>query len=254
MSISINKLEGFVQQLQDAYSEESFIQEFVDWRPFETERDTDREYVQIGRRSNLPKRFFFEDEAVANQVISNDFAKTIAQGEKRKIFSDIVNQADSGNISQLSVENFTFDSIIEAYSEVYEPDYLFLPNKTEYRQTLLNWRDEGYIRQDYRTVEIGQSKIGINWLPSKLDIEGGYLFNEESINVVQKRYKDSNPPDEADFRPEEGLCSEVDFLMAYFGSEFNGDSEEFDFWLRTIISEPILERGGICHLQFNDGI
>jgi len=252
MSVSTEKLERFVQQLQDAYSEESFIEEYVDRSSFESERHTEREYVQIGRRSNLPKRFFFKDEAVVNQVISNDFAKTIAQGEKRHILSTIEKQANSGHLSQVSVDDFEFDIIIKAYSEVYEPDYLFLPNNTEYRQTLFNWQERGHIETDYRTVAIGQSQIETKWIPSKLETRGGCLFDRDSIDVVQKQYKDANRPDEADFMSRKDWCSDEDFLMAYFGKEFNGDPDEFDFWLRTIISEPRLKRGGICHWKFDE--
>ncbi|WP_324663606.1 hypothetical protein [Haloarcula sediminis] len=252
MSISTEKLEKFVQQLQEAYSEESFLQEYVERSSFNPEQHTEREYVQIGKRSNLPKRFFFEDEAVVNQVLSNDFAKTIAQGEKRHILSTIEKQANSGHLSQVTVDDFEFDIIIEAYSEVYEPDYLFLPNNTEYRQTLFDWQKRGHIETGYRTVAIGQSEIEIKWIPSKLEISGGFLFNSDSIEVVQKQYKDADRPDEADFMPGTDWCSEEDFLMTYFGKKFNGDPDEFDFWLRTIISEPRLKRGGICHLKFDE--
>lgn len=253
MSVSTEKLERFVRQLQDAYSEESFVQEYVDCSPFQPGSHREREYIQIGRRSNLPKRFFFDDEAVANQVISNDFAKTIAQGEKRHILSTIEQQANSGNLSQITVNDFELDVIVDAYSEVYEPDFLFIPNSTEYRQKLFDWQKTGHIETDYRTVIIGQSEIQIRWIPDKLEISGGFLFNSDSIDVVQKRYKDANPPDEADFMPEENWCSDEDFLMAYFGKEFDNNPDEFDFWLRTIISKPRLERGGICHLKFDDG-
>lgn len=252
MNISIEKLERFVRQIQDAYGEESFLQEYVNFRAFDSNRDNDREFIQIGRRTNLPKEYFSEESNNINQVLSGDFAKTIARGEKRFVLSEIEEQANNERISQISVDEFNFNTIVQSYGEVYEPDYLFLPNKTEYRESLFEWRNNGYIESDFRTIVMGQSKIEINWIPTNLEIDGGFLFNSDSINVIQKRYQDANQPDDADFMPNKDWCSEDDLLMAYFGSKFRENPDEFDFWIRSIISKPIFGRGRICHLNFTD--
>lgn len=251
MSISTNKLQKFVRQIQDAYDNESFIQEYLDHNEFDPSQHEGREYVQIGRRTNLPKKYFSEDEATMNQVIGTDFARTIARGEKRYVLSTVEEQADEDLVSQISVDEFNFETIVDAYGKVYDPDYLFLPNKTEYRQELFDWRNKGYIESDFHTIIIGQSKIEVNWIPTNLEINGGFLFNEESINIVQKQYQHADRPSEADFMTGKQWCSEDDLLMIYFGEEFRGCSDEFDFWIRSIISEPFLTSSRACHLEFN---
>ncbi|RJX44233.1 hypothetical protein DM826_03935 [Halonotius aquaticus] len=252
MNISDSKLEKFVHQMQEAYAKESFVHEYVDWRPFQPEQDSDREYVQIGKRSNLPKRFFSDEQIATNEILGFDFAKVISRGEKRHILSTIKQRANSGQISQVATNEFNFDTLIQAFGEVYEPDYLFLPNEANYRTALVNWRKDGRITNSRMNVEIAQSEVEIEWVPSKLELDGGYLFNSDSVNIVQKTYSDIDKPDDADFRPDRDWCSENDFLMAYFGDAFEGDQSEFDFWIRTILSKPVFERGGVCHLKFNE--
>lgn len=251
MEIDTDELEEFVRNLEEAYLDESFIQTYTQTRRFDPDRDENKEFVQIGKRSNLPKRYF-RDENVTHIILGDDFARHIARGEERFILREIAEQANDGKIGQIETPRFDVDTIVDGFGKVYNPDFLFIPREVNFKEIIMDLDSEGLLNQGNLSVSVGGPEVEIRMIPDNLEVSGGFLYNGESVDVVQKLYGDVDRPEEADYYPDRDWCREDDPLMVYFGERFKDNPEEFEFWFRTVISKPRLKHGGVCHFDLSE--
>lgn len=240
MPISYNQLNSFARDVVDRYNENTKLGEITNLEDYNEDQHQRRDFIQIGKRSNLPKDIFYEERATDTVMISSQFAKAIIIAEQKYILSYIQESVDDGTLDSYEADEFTFESIITpSFDTVYNPDYIFLPNDVRYRKSLLNWREDGFVknRGDGQYIA-GAGDIKVEWMPSNWGFENAFLFNSQDISVVQKRYKDAEYPEGIDPVREFDGSEEDDRLMVYLGKEFPEEPDQFEFFVRTVISEP----------------
>ncbi|WP_154552726.1 hypothetical protein [Halorhabdus sp. CBA1104] len=243
MTFEIEEVNSFSRKLVDNYEDSTELEEISDLEEYDDRKHSHREFVQLGKRINLPKRFF-RDESVVLKPLIPQFVDSITTGEVISILSSIRTAAEQGEIDSFEVSDFSYDSIIvNSFDHVYEPDVIYIPNSRDFRMKLHEWRNEGRIKyKENRLYIAGASDIEVRWMPSKWGIDDMLLFNRDNINVAQKRYSDADHPEYIDSVEGFNGAKSDDRLMIYLGEEFDEDEgeDEFELLIRSVISEPRL--------------
>ncbi len=243
MTSEIEEVRSFARELVDSYEDSTKLEEISNLEEYDDRKHSHREFVQLGKRTNLPKRFF-RDEGVILKPLVQQFVDSITTGEVRSILSSIRTAAERGEIDSFEVSEFSYDEIIvTSFDHVYDPDLIYLPNSKDFRMQLHEWRNEGRIKSKEDGMYIaGASDIKVRWMPSKWGIDDILLFNRDDVNVVQKRYSDVDYPEYIDSVEGFNASKADDRLMIYLGEEFDEDEEEdeFELLIRSVISEPRL--------------
>lgn len=243
MTSEIEEVSSFARELVDGYEDSTELGEISDLEEYDDRKHSHREFVQLGKRTNLPKRFF-RDESVVLKPLIQQFVDSITTGEVISTLSSIRTAAEQGEIDSFEVDEFSYDSIIvTSFEHVYDPDVIYIPNSKDFRMQLHEWRNEGRIKSKEDGIYIaGASDIEVKWMPSKWGIDDILLFNRDNINVVQKRYSDAEYPEYIDSVEGFSAAKADDRLMVYLGEEFDEeeDEEAFELLIRSVISEPRL--------------
>lgn len=67
MTSEIEEVSSFARELVDSYEDSTELEDISNIKEYSDRQHAHREFVQIGKRSNLPKRFF-RDEGVINGI------------------------------------------------------------------------------------------------------------------------------------------------------------------------------------------
>jgi hypothetical protein len=239
VSYEIDRLESFARSLVEEYEDSTKLDSISDLDDYSEIEHRNREFVQIGKRSNLPKRFF-HDESTVTEPLVNQFVDSITIGEVVSVLSSIEDGVDDNEVGSFEISDFSYESlIVESFSHVYDPDMIYIPNDKDFRKELLDWRHEGRIKSKQDGLYIaGASDIKVNWMPSKWGIENILVFNSNDIHVVQKQFADADFPEYIE--PVNGFdaAENDDRLMLYIGKEFKDNPDEYELFIRSIISKP----------------
>lgn len=243
MKSEIEDVSSFARELVDSYEEHTELDDICNNQEFSERKHSHREFVQIGKRSNLPKRFF-RDEGVVLEPLIQQFVDSITTGEVISILSSIRTAADQEKIDSFEASEFTYESIIvNSFDHVYDPNIIYIPNSKDFRMRLHEWQNEGRVMSKEDGIYIaGASDIEVKWMPSKWGIDDILLFNRNNVSIAQKKYSDAKYPEYIDPVEEFNAAKPDDRLMVYLGEEFdeNEDEEEFELLIRSVISEPRL--------------
>jgi len=237
MPVDEQQLRRFVNDLNSDYEQDSMLTKHHEVIPYDEDRDSGESFIQIGRRTNLPKRFFAQGDNYSTFQISSQFAKSIVTGEKGFIARSFIDEVDGEVESAELEENLTFDLILEAYRQVPDPDYILIPIYKEFHRTVSQWaRNQESWMDGFRTLEVGTSKVQILWVSTDLDIRDIVVVDTDYTRIIRKEGGQSSPPPEVDVIQEYEEFSRGKPVLCTFGQ----DSEEFDFVYRTVLSEPDL--------------
>lgn len=238
MTTEIEKLGSFARRLVESYEDNTELDSICNLENYDEARHSHREFSQIGKRSNLPRRFF-RSEGVVLKPLIQQFIDSITTGEVVSVLSSITTAAEEGEIDSFEVSEFTYESIIvESFGHVYDPDLIFIPNTTDFRVKLNEWRENNRIKyEEDGTYIAGASDIKVKWLPSKWGIEDILLYNTDDVDVVQKRSIDKEYPEYIDPIDDLDIQNPNDRMMVYLGKQFDGEEDEYELLIRTIISE-----------------
>jgi len=243
MTSGIAQAGSFARECVDTYEDSTELGEISHLKEYEERKHSHREFVQIGKRSDLPKRFFREEGVVLEPLIQQ-FIDSITTGEVVSILSSIRTAAKEEEIDSFEVSEFTYDSVIvNSFDHVYNPNIIYIPNSKDFRMELHKWRGEGRIKSKEDGLYIaGASDIKVKWMPSKWGIDDIILYNVDDVNIVEKRYSDANYPEYIDSVEGFNAAKPDDRLMVYLGEKFeeDADEEEFELLARSVISEPRL--------------
>lgn len=243
MTTEIEEINSFAREIVNSYEEHTELDRVSNLKKYNEKNHSHREFVQVGKRTNLPKRFF-QDEGVVLKPLIQQFIDSITTDEIVSILYSIRTAAEQGEIDSFEVSEFSYDSIIvNSFDHVYDPDIIYIPNSKDFRMQLHEWRNDGRIKSKEDGVYIaGASDIKVKWMPSKWDIEDIVLYNKENINVAQKRYADVNRPEYIGSVEGFNAAKPDDRLMTYLGEEFDADNDEevYELLIRSVISEPLL--------------
>jgi len=237
MPVDEQQLRRFVTDLNSDYEQDSVLTNHHDLIPFNEGDHSNDSFVQIGRRTNLPKRFFEEGSNYSTFQIASQFAKSIVSGEKGFIARSFVDQAGNEVESLQLEEGLTFDLILEAYRQVPDPDYILIPIYEEFHKTVSDWaRNQKPWMSGFRTLKVGDSELTILWISTELDIRDIVVVDTDYTQIVQKEGGQSSPPPDVNAIQEYEEFSHGKPVICTFGR----DSDEFDFVYRTVLSEPHL--------------
>lgn len=239
MAERFEELYEFARETVSSYEEKSRLDSITNLSKYNKDLHSHREFVEIGKRSNLPKHFFGAESTVTISI-SQSFADAVATGEVVSILDAIEENVENGNLDKFDVGDFNFQEvIIESFDHVYDPDMIFLPNSKELRMELMEWSKNGRVLwEEGNQYIMGSSKILVNWMPSSWGFQDAYIFNRNDIDVVQKQYKDVSPPDYINRVQDFDGAMGDDKLMIYLGSQFKDRPDEYELIVRSVISKP----------------
>jgi hypothetical protein len=249
MTSEIQEINSFAREIVNSYEDSTELDEISKIKDYNDRNHSHREFVQVGKRTRLPKRFF-GDEGVVLKPLIQQFIDSITTGEVVSILSSIQTAAEQGEIDSFEASEFSYDSIIvNSFDHVYNPNIIYIPNSTDFRIRLNEWRDDGRIKSKQDGLYIaGASDIKVKWMPSSWGIKDIVLYNMQDVNVVQKRYADGNHPEYIDSVEGFDAAKPDDRLMVYLGEEFDEENDEdaYELLIRSVISEPRLT-GSLPH-------
>ena len=238
MTISPEKLRSFVRSMVDEYSEKSILQSISSLDSYERELHDDRDFVQLGKRVNLPMEFFYENSNIHLANLHGSFIDALTTSEEKFILSRIERETQERNIDTSRVDKFDYPSLINVITEHIDwPDHLYLPNNSEYRKILYKW-ENAVPHNDKRCYVLKPFSTEVHWMPSSWGYSNGFVFDSGTIDIIQKRYGDIQPPDYLDYIDYNLDSKDNDRLMIYLGEHPN-QSDEFDFFYRIVVSEPV---------------
>lgn len=229
-----------------------------DDRPGETkghEYDEDAlSYFQIGRRTALPGSLVEEGRY---SYVSDAAVGALCEGEKSFVAERLTASAEDDEIP--TVDDDATLTIEAALGHVEEPNHVLLPRTEEYQEVVALWEEEGRLRRlgdtSYLKGTEGAEEADC-WLhrydPTE-EARDAFVLDDRRVTVVQKKGRDTRPP--TDFRRADeydGLNDDM-FLGVYFGDEtLEGDDtydEFFEVVYRVVLSEPVVEDGGVCRVR-----
>jgi hypothetical protein len=241
MTYEIEQVESFVRYMIDQYEESTRLDSMADLVDYNEDKHEQRDYFQMGKRSNLPKRFF-EDEATLTDPLAEQLVDAITTSEVIGFLSSIKNISEEKNqeVGTYEISEFTYESVIvNSFDYVYDPDFIFIPNSKDWRMEIHDWRSEGRVKsKDDGLYIAGASDIELNWMPTKWDINEIILFNSEDIRLIQKRYQDVDSPEYIEPVEDFDAAEDNDRLMVYLGKQFKDNPDEFELLARSIVSKP----------------
>lgn len=239
MSISRDRLRSFVRETVAEYGKRTILGSISNLEIYDETRHSYRDFVQLGKRVNLPERFFYEDSATHTASLSTSFVDSLVTSEEKFVLSGIEESVEHDQLDSYEVDEFAFDSvIIESFEYVYDADYIYIPNSKEYRMILQEWRERGRVKYEDRTQYVlGASEIEVRWMPSSWGFTDVFIFNSRDIETVQKRYVDVEFPNYIEHIRDFNAAESDDQLMVYIG-EHPEKSDEFEFFYRVVVSEP----------------
>lgn len=234
MLVDEQQLRRFVTDLNSDYERDSILSNHHDVIPFDEVRHANESFIQIGRRVNLPKRFFAPGDTYSTFQIASQFSKSIVTGEKGYIARSFIDEVGGEVESAELEENLTFDLILEAYRQVPDPDYILIPIYKEFHRTVSQWaRNQESWMEGFRTLEVGTSKMQILWVSTDLDIRDIVVVDTDYTRIIRKEGGQSSPPPNVDAIQEYEEFSQGKPVICTFGE----DADEFDFVYRTVLSE-----------------
>lgn len=237
MPVDEQQLRRFVSDLNSGYEQDSILSNHHELIPFDEDRHGAESFIQIGRRTNLPKRFFAQGDNYSTFQIASQFAKSIVTGEKGFIARSFIDEVGGEVESAELKENLTFDLILEAYRQVPDPDYILIPIYKEFHRTVSEWaRNQESWMSGFRTIEVGTSEVEILWVSTDLDIRDIVVVDTDYTRIIRKEGGQSSPPPGVDAIEDYEEFSRGKPVICTFGR----DSEKFDFVYRTVLSEPEL--------------
>lgn len=238
MSVSPEKLRSFVRSMVDEYNEGSILQSISSLDSYKRELHDDRDFVQLGKRVNLPMDFFYENSNTHIASLHRSFIDALTTSEEKFILSSIERETQRENIETSRVDKFDYSSLVSVITKHVDwPDHLYLPNNSEYRKILYKW-DNAVPHNDKRCYILKPFSTEVHWMPSSWGYSNGFAIDSGTIDIVQKRYNDVQPPDYLDHINYDLDNKAADRLMIYLGKHPN-KTDEYDFFYRVVISKPI---------------
>lgn len=241
----IEKVKTFREEIKEEYNDRTILDEVVTRELFDPEKH-DLEFFQAGFRTGLPMKFFTEGHLTV--ALSNDFARAVFVSERNHILIGLKKEAESNGIPTIDIDEFTPDEIRDAIEEVSSPTDVFIPAALS--DNLHSWISNDALDFDVTAtyIETESSRVRIRWVPDKHGFENIFVVDSDRVSIVQKEERYADDVGFIDGIEECKLNSPEDLLMTYFG-RISDKPEEFDFFVRTVISNPITSGRSACMID-----
>lgn len=251
--IDESKLRNFVSHMNASYEEKTVLNTFSHVNQFDPEKHGSKSYIQIGRRHNLPKRFFYKEDNYHNLHLAENFADSIVTGEQVYIAESCI---ESSKVRSLNVGDIPdFEDLLTACRDLANPDHLFVPIHKEFYKRVNEWIQQyGSFSGDYETVTVGSSEMKIRWLSTDSGLRSIVAVDSGYTPIVQKYGGQAEEPSGLDIIEKYSEFSEGNRLICTFGEydEPEGEEEEFDFLYRSVFSEPQLTEYSASVIEIPD--
>jgi hypothetical protein len=242
-----NEVKGFTKTMNEAYEKDNLIKDFCIIKEI---TDETKEFVQVGERINIPKDFFTEERGVSkdNTVIAEDFIRSLVNGEKDFVLKEIIK---SEKIRNFTIQEFDYTKLCEIIKNLKNPTMIFFPLEPffkELNRLYYESKDKAKFISGIGPVLIVEGKeIKIEWITSREKIDKIIVVNKEELEIIQKKYDNSETPKWMKIIEEYEEFNKGRKLITHFG---NKDDKNFDFVFRTIISKPELNENSAITIDF----
>jgi hypothetical protein len=245
----IEKVKKFRSETVEEYEDRTIIGEAVSKELFEPTKQ-DLSFYQTGIRTSLPKRFFTEGHATF--ALSTDFARSVFISERNHILTGLKKGTRTAQVQTTKISKFMPSKFRSAIEEVRTPTDVFIP--TAFSDSLHSWIGNDTFDFDVNDtyIETKKGRVRIRWVPDKHEFKNIFVVDSDNVSIVQKQEKNADNVDFIDEIEECKLNSPDDLVMTYFG-EIQDDPEEFDFFIRTVVSDPIIGGDSACMID-TDGL
>jgi hypothetical protein len=256
MTVDYADLREFAEGCIESYQENSILSDICTVMEYNKQRHREKEYLGIGKRINLPKRFF-SDPSTATVGIESDVGRAVFKGERNYMLREVRNQAAHGQIEDYAVEEFNYESL----SQVLEGTtftHIFLPLRKDADETAIDWLHQNsdvYFTDRKMYIERTIEDVRVHILPSDSEFGNNRAFalDSNSIRVVQKKKKRTDDPKRMELIDEYRNIGVSENLMIYFGKH-NESPDKFDFLYRVLLSKPEIQPDGAAaiHIPVSD--
>lgn len=254
MNLAEEYIEEFVSQIEEKYQNQTRLGDIVDLRDYEDSRDAHREFQQIGLRPNLPKEFFYRKKgrSVHYGAMVKSFVEKVCNSEMVFVLEQ-ASQSAKKHDTIIKSDGLSRSDIIATHEYVTQPNCMFLPNDRKYKKLFREWVNEGFgrFKGGKRYVQAA-SEIEVIFMPQESNINSAILLDAQKVKVIQKRYRDAEKPDWLNHYFDRDLNSQNSRIMTYFGQQFRNNPDEFDFFVRVLLTNPDFKFGANCEIQLPD--
>lgn len=236
------RVEEFRSDTVEKYKDRTIVGEAISRELYDPAKHNG-EYFQTGVRTNLPKKFFTEGNITV--ALSTDYARSVFISERNHLLRGLDNKSDDGKVLTVGIDDFTPNELFDAIEEVNNPTDIFIP--AAFSDDLHSWITDDMLDFNVTAtyLETDSGNVRIRWVPNKHGFENIYAINSDQSKIVQKQEKYAGDVSYIDEIQDCKFNSPDDLLMTYFG-EIQDDPEEFDFFIRTILSNPIVTSQSAC--------
>lgn len=255
---------GFVEEFNRAYERKTELTEVCGHRFYGDggDEEDDLDYFQIGRRTAVPATLVEEGRY---GYVSDAVVGALCEGEKGFVAHRLASYAEDDRIP--TVESVPSRTVETALGHVENPDHALIPRTERYEEVIKDWKTEGRVRRfgdsRYLRVDDGreteedtadETNCWIHMYDTKAkDVpDEAFVLDDDRVTVVQKKGEDTRPPEFGHVAEYENLNHDLP-LGVYFGDERRegggAHDELFEIVYRIVVSEPVVEEGGVCRVR-----
>lgn len=192
--IDENKLSKFSEIMIKSYKTQSILNQISRLVEFSKEYSV-KEFIQIGHRTRIPKRFFFKNDNFVNDMIASDFARSIVFGEENFILESILKKAEKTQLNLLTASKSSYEELRNFILEQKEfPTDIFIPIKSNYWKELHENSFDKVEYKDNMKLLIDDRKINVHWSTDMRPFKHVFLINKNGLTIVQKKFEDMIEP------------------------------------------------------------
>ncbi len=238
--------EGFVIDFNRTYNEKTALPQICERRFYDGDKDGEREFFQIGRRTTVPKSLVEEGRY---RYVSDAVVGALCEGEKTFLVERIGTRDDVP-----TAEADVLHPVEAASKHVDNPTSLLVPCNEDGDEAVARWENAGRVRRFGDGAYLVDEEENADCWLHRHDGDEVVALDAEGVVVVQKKGENVGTPTGFGYVEEYVDLNEGVALAVYFSEkEYEGD-EVYEGFLevlyRVVLSEPIVDDGGACRLQW----
>lgn len=251
MTVDYSDLEKFTQGCIESYEDNSILSDISTVEDYNQDCHQGMDFIGVGKRVNLPKRFF-SDPSVVTVGIESDVGRAAYKGERDFLLERIRDKAVNGELANHAVNKFDYDTICQILGDE-EFTHIFIPWRKNSEDNVIEQmhkHSDAYLTDGELYIDRSIEDVRVHILPTDTGLASNraYILNKNKIHLTQKKKRDARDPKGMDLIDEYRDIGLDGRLMVYFGEILNSP-DDFDFLYRVLLSEPDIEPDGAASIH-----
>ena len=185
INVNEEKLEEFSKALIQAYKEENKneLEPIVSILEHSSDEKS-IEFMQIGRRVNLPEDMFSND--VDTKSLARQFARHVIIAEKNFLLTQIKKLSDIEAVKKIKLDSYEYGELVtKIMRNVALPTDIYIPLRSKFFELMLDWLKAHHIRYVGKDpiLSAGNHEIKIHWIQEKI-LNSIVVIDRNNVNLV----------------------------------------------------------------------